>query len=178
MNTLHQSSKLNSAKVFFCAWMRARIEAEDLKHNVRVAVATTHNPLPQGDPSEGSIRLALLVDVYHHLEFPRTVCRRLRALLHPEDGRLVIIDFHRDPTKVKSKSQEWVMKHLRAGQGTFREEIISAGFVLESEPNIPELTENYCMIFRPMSASELGKEPGFGWASTTKRGLPVVPTEL
>lgn len=37
------------------------------------------------------------VDVYHHVEYPKTVCRRLRSLLRPGTGRLVVIDFHRDP---------------------------------------------------------------------------------
>ena len=32
-----------------------------------------------------------------------------------------------------------------------------AGFVLESEPSIPELQENYVMVFRPMTPEELGR---------------------
>lgn len=40
------------------------------------------------------------VDVYHHVEYPKTVCRRLRSLLRPETGRLVVIDFHRDPVRL------------------------------------------------------------------------------
>ena len=43
-----------------------------------------------------------------------------------------------------------------------------AGFVLESEPSIPELQENYVMVFRPMTPEELGRlfedRAGAGWA--------------
>ena len=35
--------------------------------------------------------------------------------------------------------------------------------VLESEPLIPELKENYCMVFRPATPDEL-RSPGAGWA--------------
>jgi SAM-dependent methyltransferase len=157
----------------FRAWMAARVEVEGIASHVRVVEATTHDPLPAEDPcfsssssdgsSGGSALVALLVDVYHHLEFPRTVCRKLRAALHPTEGRLVVLDFHRDPSKVKSKPPEWVWGHLRAGQEVFREEILSAGWVLESEPLIPELKENYCMVFRPATPDEL-RSPGAGWA--------------
>ena len=43
---------------------------------------------------------------------------------------------------------------MRADQATFREEILSSGFALVSEPVLPELEENYVMIFRPKSNEE------------------------
>ena len=56
-----------------------------------------------------------MIDVYHHLEFPRTVCRAVRRALGP-DGRFCVIDFHRDPARIQSHPAEWVMGHLRADQ--------------------------------------------------------------
>ena len=76
---------------------------------------------------------------------------------------MVVIDFHRDPEKVTSHTPEWVMNHLRAGQDLFREEILSSGFVLVSEPAIKGLEENYAMIFRPMTADDWATGPGSGW---------------
>ena len=77
----------------------------------------------------------------------------------------MIVDFHRDPTKVTSHPPEWVMTHLRAGQETFRKEIESAGWVHVAEPEIPTLAENYVMVFRPMTGREWGERPGGGWSS-------------
>ena len=68
----------------------------------------------------------------------------------PKPGKLVVIDFHRDDSKIWSKPKGWVMDHVRADQNEFRKEIESAGFKLIAEPVIPGLTENYCMVFEPI----------------------------
>ena len=130
--------------------------------------STAHDPMGgYAHPPDGrEVDLALMCDVYHHLEYPRTACRAIRSRLHPERGRLVVIDFYRDPQKVTSHPPEWVMGHLRAGQEVFREEILSSGFVLVAEPLIPGLEENYVMIFRPMTKEEWGARPGGGWSSS------------
>jgi hypothetical protein len=47
---------------------------------------------------DGSVDTAVMIDVYHHLEYPRTVMRKLRRRMKTgPHSRLVIIDFHRDP---------------------------------------------------------------------------------
>jgi len=52
----------------------------------------------------------------------------------------------------------------------------ASGFVLEAEPELPELAENYLMVFRPMTEGEyavhLSSGIGAGWASTP---LPAAP---
>jgi predicted methyltransferase len=65
-------------------------------------------------------------------------------------GKLVVIDFHRDDSKIWSKPKGWVTEHVRASQSEFRKEIESAGFRLVAEPTIAGLTENYCMVFEPV----------------------------
>ena len=144
--------------------MSARVATEGLR-NVRVVEATPRDPLPMGEAAN----LALMVDVYHHLVYPRSVCRRLRNALCP-DGLLVVLDFHRDPSKVTSRSPEWVFGHIRAGQDTFRNEILGCGYVLVAEPDIPALKENYCMVFRPATSDELANAVGSGWAD---KPIPV-----
>mmetsp|Transcript_64273 Transcript_64273/g.144975 ORF Transcript_64273/g.144975 Transcript_64273/m.144975 type:complete len:177 (+) Transcript_64273:576-1106(+) len=176
--------------------MAARVATEGLR-NVSVVAATDRDPLPDSSPAEGTaegtaeatvdatrvsmplagateggggVDLALLCDVYHHLEYPKTVMRRLRKVMNQNSGRLVVIDFYRDSAKVTSRPPEWVMEHLRAGQDVFRSEILASGFVLVSEPEIPELRENYVMVFRPATDAELGAQlaakPGAGWADS------------
>ena len=73
-----------------------------------------------------------------------------------------MIDFHRDPAKVQSHPAEWVWGHLRAGQATFRQEVLDCGFALQAEPAIDGLAENYVMIFVPVPLTT----PGLGWSSS------------
>jgi ubiquinone/menaquinone biosynthesis C-methylase UbiE len=84
-----------------------RIEKEQLT-NVEVVEAGVKDVIVQKPPVDGLsaaaaaplplFQLALMIDVYHHLEYPRTICRKLRKMMAP-DGRLVVIDFFRDPVK-------------------------------------------------------------------------------
>lgn len=66
-------------------------------------------------------------------------------------GKLVVIDFHRDESKITSMPPGWVTEHVRGSQSEFRKEIESAGFRLIAEPVIEGMTENYCMIFEPIN---------------------------
>eukprot|EP00927_Polykrikos_kofoidii_P071500 TRINITY_DN67763_c0_g1_i1.p1 TRINITY_DN67763_c0_g1~~TRINITY_DN67763_c0_g1_i1.p1 ORF type:complete len:533 (-),score=93.09 TRINITY_DN67763_c0_g1_i1:59-1657(-) len=125
----------------FLAYLRKQVKVKRLQ-NVSVVEGTGDDPcLPKR-----SIDLALVCDVYHHFEYPITTCRRIGEALRP-GGRLVVIDFIRDEAIHKSHPPGWITDHVRAGQDVFREEILSAGFRLVSEPQIPSLVENYCMIF-------------------------------
>lgn len=63
-------------------------------------------------------------------------------------GRLVVIDFHRDPKKIWSHPPEWVLEHVRAGQDVFTAEIQQAGFAFEAEVVIEAMRENYMLVFR------------------------------
>jgi ubiquinone/menaquinone biosynthesis C-methylase UbiE len=87
-----------------------------------------------------SVDLVFVCDTYHHFEFPfRTLASAHKAL--KPGGRLVVIDFHR----VKGKSSDWVMGHVRAGQEVFTKEITSSGFKAAGEEKF--LKENYFLLF-------------------------------
>jgi len=119
--------------------------------------STTRSPaLP-----DNSVDIALLIDVYHHLEYPRTYLANLRKALK-RHAALCVIDFHRDPVKVSSRGPDWVLTHVRADQATFTDEISDAGFVKVKEVLMPQLPENYFLVFRkrPIPLST----PGAGWA--------------
>jgi SAM-dependent methyltransferase len=99
--------------------------------------------------ASGTAELAFVCDVYHHLEYPRTMMREVHRVLKP-GGRLVLIDFHRDVDRHYSHPEDplWVMKHLRADQATFEEEIMSTGFSKSTrEVHVEGLTENYTIVF-------------------------------
>lgn len=95
---------------------------------------------------EGTVDIAIVVDVYHHFEYPMTMMASIRSALKPT-GRVVVLDFHRDPSKMTHHAPSWALEHIRADQHTFRSEIEAAGFTLLAEPALPELTENYIMCF-------------------------------
>ena len=87
-----------------------------------------------------STDLAILVDTYHHFEYPATMLSSIYAALKP-GGRLVVIDFRRDP----QRSSRWVMGHVRAGKAVVSEEITNAGFRLIDDK--PLLRTNYYLVF-------------------------------
>jgi ubiquinone/menaquinone biosynthesis C-methylase UbiE len=117
--------------------------------NVQVVQGTNKNI---NFPSDKKCDLIVVCDVYHHFEYPRTTCRQIREALK-SNGKLVVIDFHKDESKIKTMPKGWVTDHLRGTQDDFRKEIESAGFRLIASPEIEGLTDNYCMVFEPTRSS-------------------------
>lgn len=91
----------------------------------------------------GAVDLAFLCDSYHHFENPAKTLASLRRALR-KGGQLVVVDFDR----VKGKSSEFVMKHVRADKAGFTAEIKAAGFEPVPAPNAPALKENFFLRFR------------------------------
>eukprot|EP00039_Didymoeca_costata_P027214 m.17807 g.17807 ORF g.17807 m.17807 type:complete len:291 (+) comp6116_c0_seq2:73-945(+) len=125
----------------FVDYMQRRVKKEGLT-NVTVKQCSDKDC----NVSPGTAKFAFICDVYHHFEYPITFMRSLHSALQP-GGKVVVIDFHKDPEKMVHHSKAWAIEHLRAGQDVFRKEIESAGFKLVAEPVIPELLENYVMVF-------------------------------
>src|SRR5206468_208164 len=89
----------------------------------------------------------------------------LRKALKP-GGRLVVVDFDR----VKGKSTEFVLKHVRADRATFAAEIRAAGFLPDPVANPPGLTENFFLRFRKNPKGEAGSAS----ACSRRRGIPSI----
>jgi ubiquinone/menaquinone biosynthesis C-methylase UbiE len=87
-----------------------------------------------------SIDLAFLVDTYHHFEYPDSMLSSIHRALK-RNGRLVVIDFRRDP-RISSR---WVMGHVRAGKNVVIDEITRAGYRLIDDK--PMLRSNYYLVF-------------------------------
>lgn len=119
------------------------VARENLGRTAVLAATHTDTNLPAGVP----VDVALLIDVYHHVEKPITYMGKLRAQMRP-GATLVVIDFHRDPERIWSHPPEWVLEHVRAGKEVFQSEIEQAGFVLEEEVVIESMRENYMLVFR------------------------------
>ena len=128
----------------FVAYMRRRAQKHGLA-NVRVSRSSARSTeLPSS--SRFRADLALLLDVYHHVEYPQTFMRSVRAALR-EGGRLVLVDFYRDPKKMVTHEGSWALAHIRADKDVFVAEIVKAGFRMVAEPEIDALKENYVVIF-------------------------------
>ncbi|MGD8862573.1 MAG: methyltransferase domain-containing protein [Myxococcales bacterium] len=90
----------------------------------------------------GSLDLAFLCNVYHHLEYPISYMRSVADALAP-GGRLVVIDFERVPGVTSPR----MLRHVRAGKQTVIDEITRAGFRLQRQERF--LKENYFLVFAP-----------------------------
>ncbi|MFQ5423059.1 MAG: class I SAM-dependent methyltransferase [Phycisphaerae bacterium] len=93
-------------------------------------------------PAE-SIDVAFICDTYHHFEYPRTYMRTIRRALRP-GGQLILIDFDREG----DAADDWVRKHVRAGQDQVTKEIQSDGFEFVSTEAVPGLKRNYFLRFQ------------------------------
>jgi len=92
-----------------------------------------------------SIELAFMVDTYHHFEYPASMLASIHKSLR-SGGRLVVIDFRRDP----QHSSRWVMGHVRAGKDVVIEEITRAGFRLIDDKAL--LRTNFYLVFRKLDS--------------------------
>lgn len=106
--------------------------------------------------ARGAVDIALILDVYHHLEYPRSTMRSLKEALKRRAGKVVVVDFHRDPSKMRTHPGKWALEHIRADQATFRSEILGSGYTLIEEPALEALDENYVMVFGLAEAAEQG----------------------
>jgi ubiquinone/menaquinone biosynthesis C-methylase UbiE len=86
----------------------------------------------------GSVDVAFLCDVYHHLENHESILASIYQALRPR-GLLVLVEFDR----VEGKSTTFVLNHVRAGQAEFRREIEGAGFEPLPVSQGPRLKENF-----------------------------------
>lgn len=90
-----------------------------------------------------SVDIVFICDTYHHFEYPTATLQSIRKAMK-DNGTLIVIDFHR----IKGKTREWLLNHVRAGQEVFQKEIESCGFKVVAEKQIPGFKENYFLKFQ------------------------------
>ena len=104
-----------------------------------------------GDPKSpklapASVDRICIIDAYHHFEFPAEMLAEIKKALRP-DGVVVLIDFKR----IEGVSRDYILKMVRAGQGTFTDEFQNAGFELV-ERRDDMFPENYLLKFQHRKA--------------------------
>lgn len=120
----------------FVEHVKKAVKEEGLNNVVGVVCSQVSVNLP-----EESIDLAFICDTYHHFEFPQRTLASIHRALKPS-GVLILIDFHR----IKGRSSDFVMGHVRAGQEVFTKEVVEAGF-RQVEEKKDLLKESYFVRF-------------------------------
>ena len=93
-----------------------------------------------GDPRlPGKVDLALLVDVYHHIEQRERFFSQLRAALKP-GGRVAVIDFRPDAPNGPPQA-------MRLPAETVKQEMAKAGYTVQAEHAF--LPQQYFVVFAP-----------------------------
>jgi ubiquinone/menaquinone biosynthesis C-methylase UbiE len=113
-----------------------------------------------GDPrspklAPNSVDVACIIDAYHHFEYPAEMLAEIKKSLRP-NGMLMLIDFKR----IDGVSRDYILKMVRAGEGTFTDEFLNAGFDLV-ERRDDMFPDNYMLKFklRNVSAKAAGAGP-------------------
>jgi ubiquinone/menaquinone biosynthesis C-methylase UbiE len=114
--------------------LRERMELENVD-NVTPILGSVDDPyLP-----EGTVDLAILVDVYHEFGFPEEMLAALRKSLKP-DGRIVLVEFRAEDDDVPIKPEHKMTKKQ------VNRELVANGFKLDSE--FEELPWQHVMFFK------------------------------
>jgi len=122
----------------FLTHAQARIDKHGLKNVATVLGIQKDVKLPPG-----TIDLALVLDVYHHFNYPAEVLASIRKSLKP-GGRLVVVDFYRSREHPRM-SAERLKDHIRLDRDEFAAEIQSAGFRLDRQ--FDHLPHQYVLVF-------------------------------
>jgi len=106
-----------------------------------------------GDPKSpklapNSVDVICIIDSYHHFEYPTDMLAEIRKALRP-DGMLMLIDFKR----IDGISKDYILKMVRAGEGTFTDEFLNAGFELVDKRD-DMFPENYMLKFKHRAAAK------------------------
>lgn len=110
-------------------------------NNVQALLVPHHDPLLV----DGSLDMAFLCNVYHHLEDRAAYLRKVRKGLKPK-GRVVIVDFYQ-----REGMPVGPPMGMRLSEDTVEKELAAAGFSVSEK--LTFLPYQYLVIARPMTAA-------------------------
>lgn len=92
-----------------------------------------------------SVNLVLVLDAYHHFDYPEAMLTGIRAALR-ENGRLAIVDYYKRRGAMSNANPDFALTHIRLDDADVVKEIETSGFRLVS--NRPFLAgSQYLAIF-------------------------------
>ena len=126
------------------AHLQQRLATENIK-NVHAMKVPLHDPLL----IDGSLDVAFVCDVYHHIEERDGYLRKLRKALKP-NGRVVIVDFYQKETPIGPPMS------MRLSEETVQKELLAAG--LKVTETLTFLPYQYILIAQPTTAASAPSE--------------------
>jgi ubiquinone/menaquinone biosynthesis C-methylase UbiE len=120
-------------------YLRQRLSKEKVK-NVTTMKVPPHDPLL----IDGSLDLAFVCDVYHHIEERDGYLRKLRKAVK-SDGRVVIVDFYQKETPIGPPMS------MRLSEETVQKELQEAG--LKVTEKLTFLPYQYILVAQPTTAA-------------------------
>ncbi len=116
--------------------------------NLKAVLGDPHSP----KLAPNSVDAICIIDSYHHFEFPTDMLKEISKALR-SNGVLMLIDFKR----IDGVSRDYILKMVRAGEGTFTDEFQNAGFELV-ERRDDMFPENYVLKFKHRAAAVVSKK--------------------
>jgi ubiquinone/menaquinone biosynthesis C-methylase UbiE len=126
----------------FLEGARQRVESAKLGNVTFVKGSATDPNLP-----EGQLDLALVLDVYHHFDYPEKMLAALSKALKPE-GRLVIVEYYKRPEAMPNNR---AMTHIRIDMPDVIKEVEANQFHLISEKETIKNVQ-YMLVLEKKSA--------------------------
>ena len=118
---------------------KAKLRASTLElKNVTFILGTEQDPMLPADKADA----ILVLDVYHHFDYPATMLGHIRDCL-VSDGRLYIIDFYKRPDAMPNGR---AMQHIRLDQEDVIHEVEAAGFRMSSKRELVPKAQ-YLVVF-------------------------------
>lgn len=129
----------------FIERLKTKVEREQLRNVVAVVGAYEDTNLP-----DGSCDVAFILDTYHHFEWPRPMLAAIAQDLKP-GGRMIIVDFERQPNPLFERWNVDFKQHLRLDRDGVIKEIEGYGWRLVETRSF--LEHQYFLVFQPLPKS-------------------------
>ncbi len=110
-------------------------------NNVQFVLGTDRDPKLPADSLEG----VLVLDVYHHLDYPEAMLEHIRDSLL-SDGKLVIVEYFKRPGAMPGTDPNRALEHIRLDQDDLIKEVEGNGFRLVSKRDLVPKSQ-YVAVF-------------------------------
>jgi ubiquinone/menaquinone biosynthesis C-methylase UbiE len=110
-------------------------------NNVQFVLGTDRDPKLPADSLEG----VLVLDVYHHLDYPEAMLEHIRDSLL-SDGKLVIVEYFKRLGAMPGADPDRALEHIRLDQDDLIKEVEGNGFRLVSKRDLVPKSQ-YVAVF-------------------------------